>query len=299
MPNVNFHGVYPALVTPFTAEQSLDEAGLRRLVRHLAPEVEGFVVNGTTGDFPLLSDAERQRAIEIVVEEVGATRLVIAGTGAVGTRESLALTRAARDVGAHAALVVAPYYLRPQPAGLRTHFATLAENVPDLPILFYNFPKLVGQPIPITVMAELATAYPNIAGLKDTSGDLGYVLAALEATPETFAVLVGQGTLLLPALALGAVGGVLAAANLIPAAYRSLRQAVAAGDLDAARVWQRRIYPVAELVGRYGSLAVRAGLEFQGFAVGLPRLPLQPPAEVLTSADLTHLQIALEALGCL
>lgn len=297
MSKLNLHGIFPALVTPFAADQSLDEDGLRHLVRHLAPDVNGFVVNGTTGDFPLLSAEERRHAIEIVAQ-AAPSHPIIAGTGAIGTREAIALTRDAREAGARAALVVAPYYLRPTPAGIHAHFAALAEAIPAMPIILYNFPQLVGQPIPVDVVRQLARSYKNIIGLKDTSGDMGYMLAVLQATSDKFNVLVGRGNLVLPALTMGAVGAILAAGNLVPESYQTLRQVIEDGDLSAAQRLQTALFPVAELVGRYGSLAVRAGLKLQGIDVGEPRLPLLMD-NALTADELARLDSALRDLASL
>ncbi len=275
MNHPDLHGVFPAIVTPYQDDEAIDEARLRELLQRLLPDVDGFVVNGTSGDFPLLSREERRRTLEITAEEIaGAGKLLIAGAGAVATRDVIALTQDALAVGADAALVVTPYYLRPTPAGLYRHFADLAAAVPEMPILLYNFPQLAGQAIPPETVAALRADNPSIIGMKDTSGDLAYFLAVMEKTDADFQMLVGQGTLLLPALAMGGVGGVLAAANLIPGHYQKLRAAVANGERATARQLQSRIAPVAQVIGRYGSLGVRVGLELQGFPVGAPRRPL-------------------------
>ncbi len=292
---LSLHGIFPALVTPFAADQSLDEDGLRGLVQHLAPNVNGFVVNGTTGDFPLLSAEERKRAIDIVVQ-AAPRHPVIAGTGAIGTREAIALTRDAEEAGARAVLVVAPYYLRPTPAGLYAHFAALAEAVPTMPIILYNFPQLVGQPIPVDVVRRLARSHKNIVGLKDTSGDMSYMQAVLRATANKSSVLVGRGNLVLPALTMGAVGAILAAANLVPETYQTLYQVIEEGDVPAAQMLQTALHPVTELIGRYGSLAVRAGLKLQGIDVGEPRLPLLMD-NVPTADELAWLDDALSDLA--
>ncbi|HRT31260.1 MAG TPA: dihydrodipicolinate synthase family protein [Anaerolineae bacterium] len=289
---LQLHGILPALVTPYGEDEALDVATLRTLVRHLLPDVDGFLVNGTTADFPLLTHAERQEAIAAVAALVGGQKPVLAGTGAVATREVITLTREAREAGADAALIIAPYYLRPSPAGLERHFATIAAAMPDFPILLYNFPQLVGQPIPPDMVARLA-AIPNIIGMKDTSGDLTYMLEVLERVPSTFQVLVGRGTVFLPAMAVGAVGGILACANLIPAQWQKVYRAIRAGDWETARAGQFRAQRVSRIVGSGGSLAVRAGLKMRGIPVGPPRRPLALEGAV-READLAVLS---EALG--
>lgn len=289
---LHLRGIIPALVTPYREDGALDTAALRGLVRHLLPHVDGFLVNGTTADFPLLTRAERREAIAAVVGVVAGQKPVLAGTGAVSTREVLALTHDALEAGADAALIIPPYYLRPSAAGLEQHFATVAQEFPDFPILLYNFPQLAGQPIPPPVVARL-TSLPNIIGMKDTSGDLAYMLEVLECVPSTFQVLVGRGTVFLPAIAAGAVGGILACANLIPEQWQAVYHAIRNGDWETARAGQLRAQRVSRIIGKGGSLAVRAGLKMCGIAVGPPRLPLTFEGTV-QEADLT---VLCEALG--
>ncbi|MGC9356910.1 MAG: dihydrodipicolinate synthase family protein [Anaerolineae bacterium] len=291
---LDLRGIFPALATPFRDDRSLDEERLRDLIRYLLDDVDGFVVNGTTGDFPLLSFAERRRTIEIAVEETaGMDKIIIAGTGAIATEEVVTLTLSARDAGADAALVIAPYYLRPTPAGMRQHFATIAAAAPHLPLLLYNFPQLVGQAIPVDVIESLHSEVSNVIGMKDTSGDLPYMLTVLERLPDTFQVLVGRGTAVLPALASGATGAVLACANLIPDRWQRVLHAVATGDLETAQREQLRAQQVSRVVGKAGSLAVRAGLEILGRPIGPPRGPLTFEG-ALTSEDREALLRALE-----
>ncbi|NBD34935.1 MAG: hypothetical protein GVY30_02925 [Chloroflexi bacterium] len=256
MNHPDLHGVFPAIVTPYQDDEAIDEARLRELLQRLLPDVDGFVVNGTSGDFPLLSREERRRTLEITAEEIaGAGKLLIAGAGAVATRDVIALTQDALAVGADAALVVTPYYLRPTPAGLYRHFADLAAAVPEMPILLYNFPQLAGQAIPPETVAALRADNPSIIGMKDTSGDLAYFLAVMEKTDADFQMLVGQGTLLLPALAMGGVGGVLAAANLIPGHYQKLR----AADRALRQLGRARRIRIAGLPRRRAASPPHAG----------------------------------------
>lgn len=299
MNHPDLRGIFPAIVTPYQdqEDEAVDERRLRELLQRLLPDVDGVVVNGTSGDFPLLSREERRRTLEIAAEEIaGADKLLIAGTGAVATRDVIALTQDALAVGADAALVVTPYYLRPTPAGLYRHFANLSAAVPEMPILLYNFPQLAGQPIPPETVAALRADNPSIVGMKDTSGDLGYFLSVMEQTDDDFQMLVGRGKLVLPAMAMGAIGAVLAAANLIPSHYQKLRIAVASGELAAAHQLQSQIAPVAQVISRYGSLGVRVGLELQGFPVGAPRRPLTLEG-TLDEAERTAFEQALRACG--
>ena len=273
---MNLQGLFVALVTPFNRKGVLKTERLQQLVRHLAPHVEGFLVNGTTGDFPLLSREERWEAVAAVAEAVGGEKLVLAGTGSASTREALALTADAQAAGADAAVVITPYYLRTTAEGLYRHFATLAEATPDLPILLYNFPQLAGQPIPPEIVARLRRDYPNIVGMKDTSGDLAYADAVLAATDADFQLLIGRGTVVVPGMALGAKGTILADANVAAPAWHRVMEMVARGDWESARSEQHRLAKLARLIGRGGSPLLRAVLARQGIDVGRPRLPLLP-----------------------
>lgn len=292
---LDLHGIFPALVTPYHPDGSLDEATLRALVRRLMPHVHGFLVNGTTGDFPLLTREERRRAIAAVVDEVAGQRLVIAGTGAISTAETLLLTRDAQEAGADVALIVAPYYLRPGPAGLTTHYRTLSAALPDFPFMLYNIPQLVGQPIPPAVVAQLRATCPNLIGMKDTSGDMNYAFQVREAAGYDFPILVGCDPIIGPALMAGYWGTISASANLIAPLWRAVFDAVQRGDSAAALNAQRRAQPIAQLVWRGSSLAVRVGLEAQGLPVGAPRLPLSL-SDGPSESDRAALRQALAAL---
>ncbi len=292
MSKLSLSGVIPALITPYLLDESLDLAGMRRLVRHLAPDVDGFLVNGTTADFPLLTREERRAAIAAVVAEADG-KPVLAGTGGIATHEVITLTRDAYEAGASAALIIAPYYLQPSVHGMTRHYADVAAAVPEFPILLYNFPQLVGQPIPVKTVQELRATCPNIVGMKDTSGDIAYLLHVVEQLPADFQVLAGRGTVFLPALASGAVGAILACANLIPTRWRQVYRDFQAGDLNAARAGQYRGQRVTRFVGKGGSLAVREGLRMQGLDFGPPRRPLTMEG-TLTAGELVALRTALE-----
>lgn len=292
---LNLHGLFVPLATPFNDDGEVAEHELCRLIRFMAPYVDGFVANGTTGDFPLLTSKEREQVVTTVVEEAGGDKTVIAGVGAIATDEAISLAQTAQQAGAVAVLVVKPYYVRPTSAGLRDHFSAVAEALPDLPILLYNFPKLMGQEIPVDVVAQLTEQHTNVLGMKDSSGQMAYTLSVLEAAPASFHVLVGHGALLLPAVGMGAAGAILAAANLVPQAYRAMYEAALENDWEKARSLQSRIYPVARAVSTYGSLAVRAGLDILGFDMGAPRLPLSMEG-ALSQNEMAQLQESVEDL---
>jgi len=176
---VKLEGIMPALVTPFTADgKAVDEEKLRFLVSHcLEVGVHGVVPCGTTGEFTNMTTEEKKRVIKIVVDEVNGKVPVVAGTGTSGTEQAVEMTKYAMDVGADAALVVTPFYLKPADRGIYEHYATVAAAV-DLPIVLYNIPQCTGVSLSWQIVEDLAQI-PNIVGVKDGSGQLSFILAVL------------------------------------------------------------------------------------------------------------------------
>ncbi|HFD38563.1 MAG TPA: dihydrodipicolinate synthase family protein, partial [Anaerolineae bacterium] len=213
-------GVNPALVTPFARDQSVDEEAFRRLIRRVLPHVDGLVPAGTTGEFNYLTPEEHRRLIEIAVEEAQG-KPVIAGTGAAGTKMALDLARSAQEAGAAACLIVCPYFLHPSAKGIYQHYYTIAKTLPEMPILLYNIPQVVDAAIPRRVIEDLADI-PNIVGLKDSSGNLPYMMEVLEYAGDRIAILVGHDEVVLNALAGGASGMILASAQVYPEVWQQV-----------------------------------------------------------------------------
>ncbi|MDH5636542.1 MAG: 4-hydroxy-tetrahydrodipicolinate synthase, partial [Candidatus Bathyarchaeota archaeon] len=228
-------GILPALVTPFTDDgKELSEDRLRNLVNHcIELGVSGVVPCGTTGEFVNLTVDEKKRLIDIVVDEVNGRVVVVAGTGASGTDQALELTKYAKDAGADAALIVTPFYLKPTDRGIYEHFSTVATEV-DLPIILYNIPQCTGVWLTWQMVEDLAEI-PNIVGLKDSSGELKYILAVLEKVRDKINVMCGYDEVVLPALAAGASGAILASANVIPDFWVDIYDSVQKGSLKKAR----------------------------------------------------------------
>ncbi|UCF07374.1 MAG: dihydrodipicolinate synthase family protein, partial [Thermoplasmata archaeon] len=178
MPEFELKGVFPALVTPFKKDESIDEEAFRALIQHVMPHVDGVVPCGTTGEFVYLDMDERKKVIDIAVDEIAGDKLVIAGTGACATKHAIELTRHAKDAGAHASLVVSPYYVNPSDKGHYEHFYRIAKEV-DFPLIMYNIPQCTGSYLPRRVIEDLAKI-DNIVGLKDSSGNLTFTLEVLE-----------------------------------------------------------------------------------------------------------------------
>jgi 4-hydroxy-tetrahydrodipicolinate synthase len=288
-------GVFPALVTPFAKDEAFDDKAYRNLIRHVLPHVDGLVPCGTTGEFPYLSVEEQKHIVGVAVEEAGA-KPVIAGTGAAGTRQAIELARNAKEAGASACLVVTPYFLHPSDKGVYQHFYEIAKAV-DIPIILYNIPQAVDRYLPRTVIEDLSDI-PNIVGLKDSSGNLTYTMEVLEMIQDRMDVFVGHDEVVLPALAGGCTGMILASAQVFPEIWQQVFQAVQEGDLDRGRELQRSVQKLARIFCRHGGgVAVKAALNIMGVKVGGPRRPLKRTGGALIHETRAEIQMELEKLG--
>jgi len=289
-------GVLPALVTPFTDDgRNVDEERLRHLINHVIDlGVTGLVPCGTTGEFQNLSEQERRRVIEVTVDEANGRVPVIAGTGSSGTYLTIEQTKHAKDVGADAAIIVTPYYHKPANRGLYEHFRQIAETV-DIPIVIYNIPQATGVSLPWQVVEDLVDI-PNIAGLKDSSGELRFILAVLEKVGERLPVVCGHDEVSLPALAAGCSGLILASANVFPDYHLRVYKAVREGRLEEARQIQVTIQKMSRIMAKSAAVAVKAALNMMGINVGPVRLPLSVGGE-LTYEERDELRIDLEKIG--
>jgi 4-hydroxy-tetrahydrodipicolinate synthase len=289
-------GLFPALVTPFVLKtEEIDEDAYRRLIRHVLPHVNGLVTSGTTGEFPYLTRQEQQRLVKIAVEEAGG-KPVIAGCGASSTQEALALAYDAAAAGASAALIVAPFFLRPSDKGFYQHFYEIATSV-DLPIILYNIPQMVDAYLPRPVVEDLADL-PNVIGLKDSSGDLSYTMELLEYVGDRIDILVGHDEVALPALAGGVSGLILASGQVYPEIWQAIIRLVHEGRLEEARVLQRSIQKLSRIFCRHGGgVAVKAALKMMGLDMGPPRRPLKAVGGALLHETQAEIRLELEKLG--
>jgi 4-hydroxy-tetrahydrodipicolinate synthase len=269
-----FAGCTVALVTPFV-DGSLDEASLRRQVEwHINQGTPVLSPVGTTGESPTLSHEEHERVIAIVIEAASGRVRVMPGTGSNSTSEAIRLTRFAARAGADGALVVAPYYNRPNQEGMYRHFAAIAECA-DLPIVLYNIPSRTGRNVEPETVERLATLGPIVA-VKEASGSLDQVSELLERTDLT--ILSGDDSLTLPMLAVGAEGVVSVVGNLVPRDVMALIEAFQSGRLAEARGIHGRLFPLCrDLLGLAPNpVPVKAALALVGRGAGEVRLPLCP-----------------------
>lgn len=271
-------GVLPPVPTPFDADGRVDPSAMASNVsRWMATRIRGVVVLGSNGEAPLLDESESAAAVAAARERVPSDRLCIAGVGRESTLATISAARRAAELGADAVLVRTPSYFKPllTPDAFVAHYTAVADASP-VPVVLYNFTALTGVTLAVDVVAGLAE-HSNIIGMKESGSDLTYVSALIDSTPDDFALLAGSAPVFCPALLMGAAGGVLAAASVVPDLCTDVYDAVRAGRLDDARALQRRLTPIARVVtSKHGVPGLKAAVALLGFRVGHPRPPLRP-----------------------
>ncbi|AUA10845.1 4-hydroxy-tetrahydrodipicolinate synthase [Streptomyces samsunensis] len=286
-----FGRVLTAMVTPFTTDGALDLDGAQRLAAHLVDAGnDGLIVNGTTGESPTTSDAEKAQLVRAVVEAVGDRAHVVAGAGTNDTRHSVELARAAEQAGAHGLLAVTPYYSKPPQEGLLRHFTAIADAT-ELPVMLYDIPGRSGVPIGTETIVRLAE-HPRIVANKDAKGDLGRASWAIARS--RLAWYSGDDMLNLPLLSVGAVGFVSVVGHLVSPELRAMLEAHLAGDVAKATEIHQKLLPVFTGMFRtQGVITTKAALALQGQPAGPLRLPLVE----LTAEETEQLKRDLAAGG--
>lgn len=257
-----------AMATPFDEDGGLDLDGTRRLAAHLLEHgSHGLVIAGTTGECPTLTDEEEIELLRAVRTEVGDDALLICGTGTNDTRHSRELTKMAAQAGADAALVVSPYYNKPNRDGLRAHFTAVAEAVPELPVVLYNIPSRVIINADPELLAELGQIDNIVAVKQANDAELGPI--------EGLEILAGNDNTFLRVLEFGGAGGILVAAHLVGERMREMWDAAQAGEIERAREIDAEIAPVYEATSvTTNPIPLKAALEMAGLAADRLRLPL-------------------------
>lgn len=271
-----FEGVLPAIITPFfrDSSMSLDLEGLESNIESLLQRgVHGIVPCGSTGESATLTFEEHETVIARTVEVVDGRVPVLAGTGSNSTAEAMRLTRSAKDAGADGALIISPYYNKPNRSGLIKHFTKLADL--DLPIVIYNVPGRTAQNLQPDLVAELAE-HPNIVGIKEASGDITQISRIIEETQdEDFSVLSGDDAMTLPILAIGGTGVISVAANVVPGLMVEMYESFSAGDLAHAQDLHYILSPLMRAMFiDTNPIPVKKAVELIGMAAGPVRLPL-------------------------
>ncbi|MCX3061747.1 4-hydroxy-tetrahydrodipicolinate synthase [Streptomyces beihaiensis] len=290
-PQTPFGRVLTAMVTPFTADGALDIDGAQRLAAHLVDAGnDGLVVNGTTGESPTTSDAEKTDLVRAIVDAVGDRAHVVAGVGTNDTRHSIELAHAAQQAGAHGLLTVTPYYNKPPQSGLLRHFTAIADAT-DLPVMLYDIPGRSGVPINTDTIVRLAE-HPRIVANKDAKGDLGRASWAIARSG--LAWYSGDDMLNLPLLSVGACGFVSVVGHVVAPELRAMLDAYIAGDVHKATEIHQKLLPVFTGMFRtQGVITTKAALDLQG----LPAGPLRLPLVGLTAEETAQLKIDLAAGG--
>lgn len=286
-----FGRVLTAMVTPFRADGSLDLAAAQRLATYLVDHGhDGLVVNGTTGESPTTTDDEKERLVRAVVEAVGDRASVVAGSGTNDTRHTVELSRTAEKAGAHALLVVTPYYNKPPQDALVQHFRTAADAV-GVPVMLYDIPGRTGTPIEHDSLLRLAE-HPRILAVKDAKGDLFEGSRVMAATD--LAYYSGDDPMNLAWLTHGATGVVSVVGHVHGPEYAAMVAAVDAGELPVALALHRRLIPAVRAVmdrSSQGAVRAKAAMQLRGV---IPQRTVRPPLLAATADEVARLR---EALG--
>jgi len=289
-------GVFPAVVTPFSPDGDIAEESFRRnLQRWNQFDLAGYLVVGSTGESVCLSADERARLVVWAREEIPAEKTLIVGTGQECTRATIASTCQAADLGADVALVVTPSYFKPDldaDAFVR-HYLAVADASP-IPILLYNVPVFTGVRLPVAAVRSLAE-HDNILGMKDSEGNIGQIVEIVNSVPDEFQLLVGSTSSFLSALVQGAVGAILAIANIAPQACVDVYCATRENDLATANDVHARLLLLGRAIAPFGIGGWKAALDVLGYQGGVPRMPLVYP----DPAGVSNIRRALLQLGFL
>lgn len=290
-------GILAPIPTPFRDDDTVDAPALRRNVaKWMETPLAGLVVLGSTGEAPQLDEDESDRCIETVRAAVPGDRVLIAGVGRESTRATIVAARRAASAGVDAVLVRTPSFFKSQMTAdvFAGHYTRVADASP-VPVLLYNVTMFTGVNLTPDAVERLST-HPNIVGMKESGSDMAQMSELLARTPPEFVVLAGSATTLFHALCAGCHGAVLALAAVLPEPCVQMLSCVREGRLDEARTLQRRLVPLARLVGtQYGVPGLKAAMDALGYDGGRPRPPLMPVND--RARDL--LQRELQDLGLL
>jgi 4-hydroxy-tetrahydrodipicolinate synthase len=287
MTKLNLEGVYVPNVTPFDVKGDIQYEALGELIEYwIGAGVSGIVANASTGESPYLNIEELAEVLGFVIDQVDGRAQVIAGTGAMATRETIELTRDAKNAGAEAALITTPYFFRPAEEELYRHYAAVLSAI-DLPVILYNVPKFTGYSIAPKTIARIAEDYSGLAGVKDSSGSPGNMAEIIRLCGDRIACLSGAADMFLPTLSLGGRGAILAIANVIPGTCVELHQAFGRGDIVMVGKRQRTVSHVNNvLVTSFPQVAaIKTTLNSMGYKAGVPRQPLLPLNEAQEKAS--------------
>jgi len=295
MKNVEIKGIIPPILTPMFDDERVNEGELRNQVnRMIDAGVHGIFAFGTNGESYALTDAEKERILEIVVEETAHRVPVYAGSGCITTTETIRMSRRAMELGADVLSVITPYFAAASQEELYRHYREVADAV-DLPIVLYNIPARTGNALSPATVARLAKDAPNIVGAKDSSGNFDNLKQYIELTTgldKDFSVLSGNDSLILPALVFGGKGGIAGCANVFPHTMVAIYEEFIAGNFEKAKEVQDSIRPFRDCF-KYGNpnTIVKLSTGLLGYPVGGCRRPFSS----LSDEGMTRLKTVLAA----
>lgn len=270
-------GIIVAMITPFHDDESLDQEGLRTVVRYLIERgVHGLFPGGSQGEFYALTGEERRRVLEVTLEAAQGQAFVVAHAGAITTRQAVSLARHAETAGADAVAAITPFFIHPTQEELYRYYVDLA-SATSLPVLAYDNPGRTAVSLLPATVARIAADAPNFVGIKDSSGDLTRFAEHVRLCPASFRAFMGRDSLIFAALMHGGAGAVSATANVVPDLAVGIYEAVTAGDLERARELQGQLSPVRMAFG-LGTFpaVVKEAMHMIGLPAGPARRPVGP-----------------------
>jgi 4-hydroxy-tetrahydrodipicolinate synthase len=270
-------GLYTAMITPFTHKREINWDGIRENIRfQLKSGVQGLVILGTTGEAPTLRAEEKEKIIQVTVEEAKGKAAILVGTGSYSTEQTIASTLLAERLGADGALIVTPYYNKPTQEGLYQHFAAICRAT-SLPVCVYNIQGRTGQNLQTKTLIRL-TDFPSIIGVKEASGSISQINDVLEILTKVrpdFSVLSGDDELTLPLMALGGQGVISVVSNLVPSVVLELVKAASIEDFTLAREWHYRLLALFKVAFiETNPIPIKSAMQLCGLPAGPCRLPL-------------------------
>jgi 4-hydroxy-2-oxoglutarate aldolase len=273
-------GVMPPITTPFQDGKLASDKLKNNFQKWNKTDLSGYLVLGSNGEAVYLNEKEKIKVAEVSRESIPTSKMMLVGTGMESTEETIRFTNQMAKMGADCALVVTPSYFKGsmKPQILYDHFIAVAESS-KIGILLYNVPQFTGINLDPEWVAKLSE-HPNIIGIKDSSGNIGQLSEMINLSKKGFAVFVGSAPVFFPALCVGAVGGILAVANVVPQECVHIQSLFNKGKMNEARALQSQLTPLAKAVTiKYGIGGLKVAMDLTGYFGGNPRLPLKKPGK--------------------
>jgi 4-hydroxy-tetrahydrodipicolinate synthase len=290
-----FEGIFPPHVTPFSKNEEIDFAAIKRLIHFWQGSgCSGLVTCASNGEAPYLSREERRMVLGLVTDEVNGKNPVIAGVGAPSTRETIVLARDAEDMNADALLIVSPYFYKPTNTELFAHYARVISST-DLPVVIYNVPKFTGYNLDASLIEKLIAEFEQVVGIKDSSGAIGQISELADHVGNKVSLLAGTADVFLPSLCMGAKGAILAIANVVPQMCVDLYNYFRQDEFEKARQISVKLLRLNNvLVKKFNQIsAIKEAMNQLGRPAGSPRGPSLP----LDESACNEIRTELTALG--